>query len=228
MAKRSDTGTPRELQLSDELCLAFANTAARRRDDRFRSGPPPTPDLDDYGALLAWGQRMGAVAPPDAERLARLAAERPADAAAVHARAMEMRAAAGRIFTAIARHEPPSPRDLATLNAALAELPPRVVVPEADGWGLAFAEPGEELALQGPSLAARLSDLTRPLWPISLSAAELLISADREWVRQCADPQCTRLFVDRRSRRRMWCDPNTCGSRARGKRYYRRGGRVRV
>ncbi len=241
MAKRRDTGMPRELELSDELCLAFANTAAGRRDDRFRAGPPPSPGLDDYGALLAWSQRMGVVPPPDAQRLARLAAERPAEAAAIHARAMGMRAAIGRIFTVIAERELPSPQDLATLNATLAELPPRILVPEADGWSLAFAESGNALPPQETELAARLSGpapphsnagsadlLARPLWSISLSAAELLISADREWVRQCADPQCPRLFVDRRSRRRRWCDPNTCGSRARGKRFYRRGGRVRV
>ncbi len=214
MAKKRST-IPRELERSGELCLAFANTAATRRDDRFRvREPPPAPGLDDYADLLDWCRRMGAVQGPDAQRLRRLAAERPVEAGAVHARALELRAAGGRIFTAIAKKEPPSPRDLEILNAALAELPPRLVDPVADGFGWAFADPGETLE--------------RLLWPISLSAAELLISGDRRWVRQCADPQCTRLFVDRRSRQRKWCDPNTCGSRARGKRFYRSGGRVRV
>ncbi len=214
MAKKSST-IPRELERSGELCLAFANTAATRLDDRYRlREPPPPPGLDDYADLLVWVQRMGAVQAPEAQRLRRIATERPAETGAVHAQALELRAAVGRIFTAIAKKEPPSPQDLAILNALLVELPPRLVEPEADGFGWAFTDPGETLE--------------RLLWPIGLSAAELLISGDHRWVRQCADPQCTRLFVDRRSRRRQWCDANTCGSRARGQRFYRRGGRVRV
>ncbi len=215
MAKRRSTEIPRELELSGELCLAFANTAAKRRDDRYRrSEPPSAPGLDDYADLLAWSRRMGAVRAPDAQRLRRLAAERSTEADAAHAQASELRAGIGRIFTAIARQELPSPRELSILNASLAELPPRLVDPEADGYGWTFAGPDDAFECL--------------LWPISLSAAELLISDDRRWVRQCADAQCTRLFVDRHSRRRKWCDPNTCGSRARGKRFHRRGGRVPI
>ncbi len=73
MATKLNT-LPRELERSGELCLAFANTAATRRDDRYRlREPPPAPDLDDYDDLVVWSQRMGAVQAPDAQRLRRLA-----------------------------------------------------------------------------------------------------------------------------------------------------------
>ena len=118
-----------------------------------------------------------------------------------------------RSFTAVAAGKQPSPEDLNPLNRALADVPTRRVVVGGDGfrWGWG----GDETALE------------RMLWPVIQSAAELLISDDRKRVRQCADKHCTRLFVDRRSGLRRWCDPNTCGSREKGKRLYRSGGRVR-
>lgn len=214
MSKTHKKDAPRELERSGELCLAFANTTAARRDDRYgRSAVPAAPDFASYADLLAWSQRMGVVQADDAARLSHELEDRSADAAAVFQRALGLRIAIGQIFTAIAKGKPPPLEDLEILNSALAELPPREVAHEGDGFTLAFI--GAAGALE------------RAFWPISLSAAQLLISDDRKWVRQCADAQCTRLFVDRRSRRRKWCDTNTCGSRDRGKRLYRRGGRVR-
>lgn len=216
MAKRREKGLPCELERAGELCLALANTTAKRRDERYRvSKPPPKPDFADYGDLLTWCQRLGAVEADDAERLRRLAAERPDAAAAVFDQGMELRAVVRRIFTACAFKREAAAKDLAVLNAAFRQLmPPRQVVPgPGDGYHLAWI--GDDEALE------------RPLWPILESAVGLLTSDDRRWVRQCADAECTRLFVDHHSRHRLWCDPNTCGSRARGKRHYRRGGHRR-
>ncbi len=83
MAKKRST-IPRELERSGELCLAFANTAATRLDDRYRlREPPPPPGLDDYADLLVWVQRTGAVQAPEAQRLMRRASERPSETGAV-------------------------------------------------------------------------------------------------------------------------------------------------
>ena len=84
----------------------------------------------------------------------------------------------------------------------------RRIVADGDGYRWAFLS--EEAGLE------------RALWPILLSAGDLLTSADREWVRVCVDAECPRLFVDRKSRRRIFCDTNTCGSRDRGRRSYRK------
>lgn len=62
--------------------------------------------------------------------------------------------------------------------------------------------------------------LDRMLWPVAQSAAELLVSGDLADVRQCNATGCFRLFVSR-SKRRLWCDMNTCGNRAKGRRYQR-------
>ncbi len=216
MAKRSKKtgGVARDLALAGELCLAFANTAASRQDARYRRSPSPArPALADYGDLVAWGLEMGVLETHDAQRLKRTAAERNDQAAAVFARAMELRRALGRIFTAVAAGKPTAATDLATLNAALAELVPARQVATGP-TGFRWTRGGDDAAL------------ARVLWPVAESAAELLISDDRRRVRQCADPPCPLLFVDRRSGLRQWCDPNTCGSRAKGRRNYRRGGKA--
>ncbi len=156
---------------------------------------------------------MGILEAAGARRLERAAAEHGDEAAAVFAQALELRRALGRTFTAAAMGKPPAVSDLATLNATLADLAPnRQVATGPKGFGWTWG--GDDTAL------------ARVLWPVIQSAAELLISGDHDKVRQCADPSCALLFVDRRSGLRRWCDPNTCGSRLKGRRNYRRGGKA--
>ncbi len=51
----------------------------------------------------------------------------------------------------------------------------------------------------------------------------LLGSEQRTLLRRCADPKCTRLFIDRsRGRRRRWCDMKGCGDRAKAAVYRQR------
>ncbi len=83
MAKQLPPRGP-QLELAGALGVAFANTAGAREENRqlgFRS----------YGELLAWGQQVGAVSALEAERLRKLAAERPEAAAAASERAVAVR-----------------------------------------------------------------------------------------------------------------------------------------
>ena len=66
--------------------------------------------------------------------------------------------------------------------------------------------------------------LDAPIGPIARSAAELLISEQRERVGQCADDRgCGWLFLDTsKNRRRRWCDISGCGNRAKQRRHYQR------
>ena len=65
--------------------------------------------------------------------------------------------------------------------------------------------------------------LDRMLWPVARSAADLLTSEKRERVRACAGENCSWLFMDTsRNRSRQWCDMQSCGNRAKAKRYYQR------
>jgi predicted RNA-binding Zn ribbon-like protein len=135
--KRKRSDVPRELRQSGgELCLAFANTAATRRDDRYRTPPPTAPVLASYGDLVTWGQRMGTVDGAGAETLRRAAAARPDEAAALFAHTLELRDAMLRIFTAEAFGKPPEAEDFELLKRALARaMPAREVAAGAAGYG---------------------------------------------------------------------------------------------
>jgi predicted RNA-binding Zn ribbon-like protein len=61
------------------------------------------------------------------------------------------------------------------------------------------------------------------LGAVARDALDLLSSDDLAALRQCADPHCTRLFVDRsRGGRRRWCGMKGCGDRAKAAAYRRR------
>ncbi len=206
--KSTKTGEPRELERSGSLALAFANTVVPARDGRRRQ-PRVKPAALTYAGLVTWLQRMGALSAADGERLQQAAAARPRDAAPVLAEARKLRLAVGRIFTALALGNEAAPADLAILNRSIEA---RHVGPEADGFGWLWAGEAETLA--------------RVLWPPAQSAAELLTSGDYRQVRQCAAHGCYRLFLYQNSRR-LWCDPNTCGNRAKGRRLAETWRRVR-
>ena len=63
----------------------------------------------------------------------------------------------------------------------------------------------------------------RLLGPILEAAAELLVSAPSDRLRQCADAGCGWVFLDRsRAGRRRWCRMVDCGNRAKARRHYQR------
>ena len=61
------------------------------------------------------------------------------------------------------------------------------------------------------------------IWPVVWSAAELMTSHDVSYLRECASETCEWLFLDlSHGRTRRWCDMQTCGNRAKAKRYHTR------
>ncbi len=204
MAKKGKKkGGPRELEVAGTLCLACANLSATGRDDRRRDGRVQlSKPLAAYPRLVGWAQRMGALAPELAEGLRRAAAERPEEAAAALVRAAGLSAALLRLFTDLATGAEHRAEDVAILNRILRKR--EVIFEGAEfrrGW------------------LADEAALDHMLWPVAESAAELLASDRLRKVRQSATAGCSRLFVYANSRRR-WCDANTCGNRAKGKRYH--------
>lgn len=66
-------------------------------------------------------------------------------------------------------------------------------------------------------------DLDRMLWPVVLSAADVLSSDDHRYVRQCGGRDCELLFVDRSpGRHRRWCSVKRCGRRTWALEHYHR------
>jgi predicted RNA-binding Zn ribbon-like protein len=186
------------------LCLDFANTLS------YRGRADPVERLTSYAALVVWGQQAGVLTDREAQRLARAAARRPAEATIVHAHALTLREALYRLFSAVAAGRSPDTADVTTVNRMLAQ---------ALGWLQIGATPeGFRWKWNGPGDA-----LDRMLWPVLRSAADLLTSAPLRNIRECAAPDCGWLFLDTtRNRRRRWCDMQGCGNRAKVRRHRER------
>jgi predicted RNA-binding Zn ribbon-like protein len=186
------------------LCLDFANALDGRGSDR------PTERLARYGHLVAWGEQAGLLGPDEGRALEKEAGRHPRRAEAARGRAVALREALYRIFSARAAGGDPAPGDLDELNGFL---------------GRALSHLHVRLAPGGPewSWSAGPGDLDRVLWPVAWSAARLLTSEERERVRECCAATCCWLFLDRsRNRSRRWCDMKVCGNRDKARRHYRK------
>jgi predicted RNA-binding Zn ribbon-like protein len=129
----------------------------------------------------------------------------------VLSRAIALREALYRIFTTMVGGEAPPTSDLLLLNGELAAaLAHRCLISSEAGFDLAWSSDGDELS--------------EPLWPVALSAAELLTSGSVARVKSCASHDCAWVFMDEsRNRSRQWCEMETCGNRAKARRHYARG-----
>ncbi|MGE5584001.1 MAG: CGNR zinc finger domain-containing protein [Bacillota bacterium] len=189
--------------IGGRLCLDFANTVDWHASDHPREW------LTNYPDLVAWSRHAGALTEAQAQDLARAAEHRSDEAASVLERAITLREAMYRIFSAIVARGEPKATDLAALNSALARALTHLRIAPA-GESFAWEWTGED-------------ELDRMLWPVVWSAAELLVSGDLERVRECPGDGCGWLFLDTsRNRTRKWCSMDSCGNRAKARRHYRR------
>jgi len=193
---------------TERLCLDFTNTV------NWHASHHPVEELPAYTDLLAWAQKVGLVTAPEAQRLARQAARRPAEAAAVLERAHALREAIFRLLSATAHRQPVQPTDLNLINTELPiSLAHSRLVPAAEGYALRWPAPASADALD------------RMLWPVAYSAADLLTHPELLGrVGECADDRgCGYLFLDMtKNRSRRWCDMKDCGNRAKARRHYER------
>ncbi|MFQ5645264.1 MAG: CGNR zinc finger domain-containing protein [Thiogranum sp.] len=187
------------------LCLDFANTADWHASDHPEEG------LNSYSDLVSWAQQVGVLADHQARQLLQAAAGRPVEAAAVLERAIALREAIYRIFSAVASGQPPQTADVVILNVGLSEALVQLRVTQtANSFAWEWAD--DENAFD------------RMLWPVVRSAAELLTSKELNRAGQCADDRgCGVLFFDTsRNRSRRWCTMKDCGNRAKAQRHYKR------
>ena len=191
-------------------CLDFVNTLAWRLTDR------PVEYLGSYEDLLAWGRQAGLLAPDETEVLSAWAAAHPEEARATLSRAVALREAVHRVFSAAIAGEPRDESALSTLNRELSEALSRLrVAPAAgDAYVWAWARSGEDGG--GPPLE-------RPLWPVARSAAELLTSPKLSRVKVCGGEGCGWMFLDEsRNASRKWCESRDCGNRERVRKHLAR------
>ena len=188
------------------LCLDFINTVGGRTnadavlDDK----------LSDYSDLLEWSRLAGVVNHAQTVRFSRRAASHQRNANATLGKALGFREALYRIFKSVVENRRPRKADLNSLDRELRAALGRRHLRHSGG---AFDWNWED------------SDgaFDRLLWPISLSAADLLTSTDLSRLRQCQGNNCGWMFLDTsRNRSRRWCDMQDCGNRAKVRRFRQR------
>jgi predicted RNA-binding Zn ribbon-like protein len=189
-----------------ELCLDFVNTLEHRGDAALRQE-----HLNTYADLLSWCRQTNALARPELAQLAGRGSRSLRQAREVLRRALRLREALYRIFSAVAAGRRPANDDLELLNSAARSAWASRALTRKHG---AFRWE------QHPAGA----HLEAPLWPISRSAVDLLTSDRCASIRECAADECAWLFLDHsRNQSRRWCDMTVCGNRAKARSFYRRG-----
>lgn len=191
-------------------CLDFANTMSGRGQEH------ECDKIGDYAALIAWCHRGEMLTEPEKQDLLARAREHPRAAVSAHRTATRLRDDLYAVFSAVANGRKPEPGALESVNLVLSEALANLLVVAADG-GFAWEWRSRDEALE------------RVLWPIARSAGELLTAAELPRVRQCADPECTWLFLDTsKNHSRRWCVMEVCGNRAKGRRHYARSRTARA
>jgi len=190
--------------IGGKLCLDFTNTVDGHRLTC------PVEQLTSYDELVSWSEHAGVLDAAVASQLHQKANDYPDTAAAVLKRAITLREAIYRIFSAIANGRKPPAKDLALLNDELAlESPKRHVVLSKEGFTYDW---GRDRAALDWMVA-----------PIVQSAADLVTSDELARVKQCDAYDCGWLFFDQsKNRSRRWCDMKGCGNRAKARRCYTR------
>jgi predicted RNA-binding Zn ribbon-like protein len=186
------------------LCLDFANTLSWRLSDH------PHEWLNDYDDLLTWGELVGVLTADEVLAMHVRCSDDPAASTQVLRRAFELRMAIYQIFSAVDCLATPPEEAIKSLNAELA-----------------IANQRRSLHWNGAQFewysSSQPGDLDKVLWPIALSAAELLNSPDINRVGVCQGEECGWLFLDTsKNHSRRWCSMEDCGNREKARKHYRR------
>jgi predicted RNA-binding Zn ribbon-like protein len=180
---------PKHEFVAGRMSLDFCNTLSRTREDAdWDRALTPSDFLD-------WAQRgdINLERAPSTQALARL---------------LKLRGALADIFDALTDERAPAARDLAILNAELADArAAERLMPTDRGFTLKDGAP---------------SAVDRFRHTISCEAADLLIG-DLRRVKRCPDHECLWLFYDgSKNLSRRWCAMDDCGTKDKVRRFRER------
>jgi predicted RNA-binding Zn ribbon-like protein len=194
--------------LEGMLCLGFVNTFHPRYGRHVHDA------LAGYADLVAWNRSVGMLTEAQEQSLLRAADAHPEEALGVFERAVTLREAIYRVFSAVAAGNAPQGEDLSFLHGAHVEaLGHASFSPTSREFSWEW-EVGQE--------SGHREVLQLLLWPVALSTIDLLTSA-KEWgkIKEC--PGCGWLFLDSsKTGNRRWCSMDECGSRDKMRRQYAR------
>lgn len=184
------------------LCLDFVNTVS------WRGREEPSDNMSSPEAWLAWMEANGAADEASVAELRRRASMWSFEAEAGFKRAVEFRESLYALL--MDTIEGKKSVEKSELDDVLARALDRLSLDAGQSpWQWRFA--GSPV------------DWETPLYPIALSAAQLLSSSWIEKLRACERDECRWLFLDvTKNHSRKWCDMGTCGNVMKARRSYAR------
>ena len=179
------------------LCFDFINTVhSWNTEERVDF-------LQDYGDFLAWCQRLSVPIPPKIARSREQVTGGPGTALT---RIIKVRDILYKTFASIAQHSNPDEQVEKALNKYL-------------GSALASIRLQFRSGKVSVILDAEKDPPISPLLHVLKSCYDVMTMDDIERIKQC--PNCGWIFYDStKNNRRQWCNPLTCGSMDKSKRYY--------
>jgi predicted RNA-binding Zn ribbon-like protein len=174
------------------LCFDFINTVhSWKTEDR-------SDFLQDYQDFLAWCRRLSVPVPSRAAR--------PKERENSLARVIKVREILYKVFASIAQHSKPD----ATVEKAFSKYL---------SSALASIRPEFQSGKVSVVIDAEKDPLITPLFHVLKSCYDVITMDEIKRIRQC--PSCGWIFYDStKNNRRQWCNPLTCGSMDKSKRYY--------
>jgi predicted RNA-binding Zn ribbon-like protein len=180
--------------------LDFVNTL----DWRFRQSEPEEL-LKNYDSLLEFMEESELLTPKQARQLQR--ATGGSEGRLALKECLQLREAIAQVLYAKLDGDNPLPASLKTLEECFKAARSRQEL----RWkknGLAWKWPEIE------------TESEFPLWLLSSSAAQLMLSEDARRVRDCDNAECRWLFMDTsKNHTRRWCDMKICGNRMKARRF---------
>jgi predicted RNA-binding Zn ribbon-like protein len=201
---------------SFDLCgghpaLDFVNSL----NNRFREDGP-TELLTDYADLLRFTEQTNLL---DSRQVRRLASStNPAAAVRTLQAAREMREALAAAIYASVDGRPPLATDVRTLE--------RHFHSASAHRELRWAHPGKNSNRQpglGWDWGRFEANAELPLWILSQSASQLMMSEAMQRIHACGAETCRWLFLDTsKNQTRRWCNMKVCGNRMKARRFQAR------
>jgi predicted RNA-binding Zn ribbon-like protein len=190
--------------IGGRLCLDFTNTVGGRTGSKIL-----VEKIAGIDSLLEWSVKAGILDKKEADQLLEISKKRPQNSADIFKRAIKFREALYRIFQCVIAHTSPKKEDLELLNQEIRA---------------ARSHESLERSKNGYKMKPEISDdLDRMIWPVAISAAELLTEGDLKRLRECDGEHCGWLFLDTsKNNSRQWCDMSDCGNLAKVHRFRKR------
>jgi predicted RNA-binding Zn ribbon-like protein len=187
---------------SGVACLDFANTLSWRLCEKSHEW------LKNYENLLEWAILAGIIKEEETQDEEFQIRGSAGEIKQQLARAIRLREAIYRIFSAISGGRQTKEADLQIINQEVLQACKQLFI----------AQSGNRYAWQWVNGTA-LHD--RILGTVARSAVDLLTSNDLERVGECQGDGCGWLFIDNsKNHTRRWCSMNDCGNRAKARKHY--------